>query len=140
MVIIARAKPGQIEHEERAKQLRDFSGLRYGNITPTDFDGVIEYHDKGWIIIETKYEDAPVKRGQWLCLERLYNDLEKAGKPTLLIISKHYHHDVNEPIDLANSEVVSYKIKGKWFPDTKNTVYIGDTVKRITDWFIEWLG
>ena len=38
---------GATTYKERAKQGRDFTGLRYGNITPTDIDGLIEYHGKG---------------------------------------------------------------------------------------------
>jgi len=37
---------GKIEHRDRARQIRDFSNLRYGNITPTDIDGLIEYQNK----------------------------------------------------------------------------------------------
>lgn len=36
---------GKIQNEEFARRIIDFSGMRYGNITPTDIDGVIEYHD-----------------------------------------------------------------------------------------------
>ena len=37
---------GVIQNRDRKKQIIDFSGLKYGKITPTDIDGLIEYKDK----------------------------------------------------------------------------------------------
>ena len=46
---------GAIMHAERAKQLNDFNGLQYGNITPTDIDGVIDYKDRAMVFLEIKF-------------------------------------------------------------------------------------
>jgi len=46
---------GVIHAPQRATQLRDYSGLLFGNITPTDIDGLIEYKNIGYVIIELKY-------------------------------------------------------------------------------------
>jgi hypothetical protein len=121
---------GVIEHRERAKQLRDFSGLRYGNITPTDIDGLIEYKDIAYVIFETKYGNAEVPRGQMIALERLCDDLQNY-KHTMVIISSH-NHPVNEDIDLANSIVSQYRWQKKWV-SMKDNKY---TVKALVDWFL----
>lgn len=71
---------GKIQYRERRKQLVDFSGIRIGNITPTDCDGLIEYHDKAYIIFEIKYRDAEVPHGQRLALQRSIDDFKRAGK------------------------------------------------------------
>lgn len=62
---------GKIENRNRARQIIDFSGLQYGKITPTDIDGLIEYHDKAILLLEFKYADAEMPRGQKVALERM---------------------------------------------------------------------
>ena len=62
---------GSIQFPDRARQLIDFSGLRYNKITPTDIDGFIEYHDEAIVFMEFKYGNAELPYGQKLALERL---------------------------------------------------------------------
>lgn len=121
---------GVINNKDRARQLRDFSGLRYGNITPTDIDGLIEYKDIAYVIFETKLGSAEVPRGQMIALERLCDDLQNY-KHTIVIISSH-NHPVTEEIDLANSIVTQYRWRKKWV-DMKDNPY---TVKMLVDWFL----
>lgn len=121
---------GVINNKDRARQLRDFSGLRYGNITPTDIDGLIEYKDIAYVIFETKFGSAEVPRGQMIALERLCDDLQNY-KHTIVIISSH-NHPVTEEIDLANSIVTQYRWRKKWV-DMKDNPY---TVKMLVDWFL----
>lgn len=134
MAIVQR---GKITSPDRARQLRDFSGLRFGTITPTDIDGLgmvqlsvptiaglIEYHNKGYVIIELKLKGASVPGGQRLALERLHNDLSKAGKETLCIIAEHNAFDPEQPIDVARAIVTEYRRTqgAQWHPDNKSTV------------------
>ena len=121
---------GVIYNKDRARQLRDFSGLRYGNITPTDIDGLIEYKDIAYVIFETKFGNAEVPRGQMIALERLCDDLQNY-KHTIVIISSH-NHPVTEEIDLANSIVTQYRWRKKWV-DMRDNPY---TVKMLVDWFL----
>lgn len=110
---------GKINNRARAKQLRDFRGLLFGNITPTDIDGHIEYHDKGHIFIETKLNDTPLPYGQRLALERLIDDLNKI-KPSIGIIASHNEDDPNQDINVANTIVSEFRWKGKWHkPDSE---------------------
>lgn len=124
---------GKIHNRARAKQLRDFSGLCFGNITATDIDGLIEYHNRGYIIIELKWADTPVAFGQQLALERLTDTLTRAGKPTLCIISSHTNNNPDQDIDVANSLVTSFRLGGKWHEATGK----GFTTKKLVERFIE---
>ena len=99
---------GAIEHRDCASQIRDFTGLLFGNITPTDIDALIEYKNKAFIFIEAKYMDAKMPYGQRLALERLCNSLDK---PSMLLVTEHY---TKGDIDFANSTVREYYYKGKW--------------------------
>lgn len=121
---------GATTHKARATQARDFTGLIYGKITPTDVDGLIEYQNKGYVFIEAKFGDAEMPYGQRLALERLCDDLQKV-KPTLLILAKH-NNAVNEEIDFAKCIVDGYRYKNEWH---KMKV----TVKELIDRFIKRL-
>ena len=105
---------GRITYHTRARQQRDYSGVRYGNITPTDIDGIIDYKNRCWVIIELKYMDATIPFGQMLCLERLTDDLQRV-KPTLCIIASHMQHNPELDIDVANSLVTHYRKDSMWF-------------------------
>ena len=54
----------KILNPKRMKQLIDFKGLELDNgIYPTDIDGLIEYHDSEYILLEVKHKDARVPYG-----------------------------------------------------------------------------
>ncbi len=127
---------GQIYNHERAQQQRDYSGLRFGNITPTDIDAVIEYKNKAYIILELKYLDAELPYGQRLALERLTDDLQRAGKFTLCIIARHETHDVTADIDAANSNVCELRYNQKWFSCVNGETVV-DIVKRFLARYVE---
>ena len=57
-----------IKHQEYANKVINFNSLQFGNISPTDIDAVIEYKDKWFIFIETKFNKAEMPRGQQLAL------------------------------------------------------------------------
>jgi hypothetical protein len=125
---------GAVTYKARAKQERDFTGLRYENITPTDIDGLIEYQDKCYVFYEAKHENAPTMSvGQRLAFERLIDDLQKA-KPTLLIMFEH-NFPAEKAIDFAVCDVKSYRFEGVWKHPAKPV-----SVKRMSDKFIERFG
>ena len=101
---------GKIQYRDRARQLRDFSGLRFGNITPSDSDGEIEYHNKAWIFIEAKLKGVELPIGQRISLERKCDDMQKV-KPTVLLIVSH-ETPVDQDIDMANAIVTEVRFKG----------------------------
>jgi len=98
------AERGVIRNIARKQQINDFSRLRFGNITPTDLDGVIEYKDRGYIFFEVKHGDTPLPFGQKLCMERLVRDAP-SNKTAMAMVVEHEIADVNESIDVAECEV-----------------------------------
>lgn len=101
---------GAIRNREYANRIRDYSGLRVGNMTPTDIDGVLDYHARAYFILELKYSGTPVPYGQRLLLERLCDDLHRS-KPTLLVIAEH---SSSGDIDAANCIAVETRWRGLW--------------------------
>lgn len=107
---------GNIKFKGRAKQINSFTGLiRRRNITPTDIDGIIDYGGKAFIILEGKYGDAELPKGQKMALENLANTILEAKKKSLVIVYRHYVHNVNDDINVSKQLVSDIYYKRKWF-------------------------
>lgn len=119
---------GETTNKARAMQGRDFTGLRFGNITPTDIDGLIEYKGICYIFLEAKVTGAEMSFGQKLALERLCDDLQKS-KPTILILCTH-NTPVDKEIDFSKAIAERYRYKGQW-------LNYGKTTKELVTKFIE---
>lgn len=90
----------KILNPKRMKQLIDFKGLELDNgIYPTDIDGLIEYHDSEYILLEVKHKDARVPYGQRLAIQRMVDDFTKAGKKAVAIVCEHKVDDTDKPVD-----------------------------------------
>ena len=113
---------GSIQFPDRARQLIDFSGLRYNKITPTDIDGFIEYHDEAIVFMEFKYGNAELPYGQKLALERLCDSTQKSGKETVVFECEHNVDDCSKDIKAADAIVRRYRYKGHWYPGKQATV------------------
>lgn len=127
---------GAIRNVGRAEQsqLRDFSGLRFGNITPTDVDSFIDYRDKCAAFTEFKYGKISPQRleeGQRLAFERL---ADNSKKPSLFILAQHYH-PVTEQIDAANAIAAWYREGQQW----KEPQQL-ETVHSMTEKFLKRFG
>lgn len=123
---------GKINNKERATQLRDFSGLRFKNMTPTDIDGLLEYENICYVFFETKFENAPLPAGQKLALQRLCDDMSMV-KPTISVISSH-NSPIGEVIDTASTIVSEFRFRGNWCMDTSDT-----TLRELMARFIGWV-
>ena len=109
---------GIIKNRNYATQIKDFSGLRYGKITPTDIDGFIDFGNKLFIFMETKFKESLLPYGQRLALERLVDNGTVAY--SLGIISEH---ETNGDIDMANCIVREIRWKKVWYiPKTAKSV------------------
>lgn len=96
---------GVIAHRERARQISDFSELRFNNITPTDIDAFTEYKDKAFMFVEFKHVSNPgMKTGQTLAFERLCRDLRK---PRIFFLCTH-NAPITEDIPCGRANVISY--------------------------------
>jgi hypothetical protein len=119
---------GAVSNPARAKQQRDFTGLRYGNITPTDIDGSFDYHGKCFVLYEAKHVTAPpMPYGQKLHLERECDDHKS---PTIVIVFEH-STPADKAIDFAVGKVVEIRLWRKWVTPKQEV-----TVKKVTDWFV----
>lgn len=101
------------------KQLIDFKGLELDNgIYPTDIDGLIEYHDSEYILLEVKHKDARVPYGQRLAIQRMVDDFTKAGKKAVAIVCEHKVDDTDKPVVAAFCKVreLYYGGEHKWRP------------------------
>lgn len=111
-----------IKSRERAKQLVDFGGIEFGErIWPTDFDALIEWHDKAWLLFEVKMYDVDVPSGQRLAMERFVKDVRKAGKLALAAVVQHCVTNPNESVTLAKCRVREIYMGGShaWRPPKK---------------------
>lgn len=120
---VAASTRGEIKNRFYATRIRDFRGLRFKNITPTDIDAFIEYRGLGFVFIESKYGSAPLPFGQKLALERLVDECQK---PALLIVGSHTN---SGDIDFAALSVEQFRFQGKWFTEEQETT-VGALVLR----------
>lgn len=124
---------GAVFNPGRASQLRDYRGLRFGKITPTDIDGLIEYKDKGYVLFELKYGDTQLPWGQRIAFERLVRDIQKC-KPILGIIATHWTPE-GEDIDAAAAKVDELWYRGRKIPPS----FPGQTIRDATTKFLNAL-
>jgi hypothetical protein len=123
------AARGTIQNQDRARQLRDFGGMKYGTKSPTDIDGLIEDSEKCYVFFETKCKGTELPDGQEKALVRLCDDLGEI-KPTLLLVSEH-ETQPEEVIDVASTIVVKYRFEREWhFPKAPLTT------RRLVDRFL----
>lgn len=119
---------GVIHNRNRAKQIINFGGLLYGNITPTDIDGSIDFHGKCLVFIEYKYRDTPLPAGQRLAFERIASG---RSEPSIFIVASHNIYNPDQDIDGATSLVREYFFSGKWRVPREQY-----SVKRMIDEFV----
>ena len=124
---------GKIQFRERKKQIIDFSGLKYDNITPSDIDGYIEYRNIASILYEFKYKNAELSDGQLKSLIRNTDKVAKCGCDAVLFICRHEVDDPNEDVDAASTPVDEYYYNKTWYPAN------GRTAKEMTDAFMDYV-
>jgi len=88
-------------------QVKDFSTLPVG---ATDVDGMIEWHNRCFIFMESKFGDKELPLGQRLALERVVKAL---SKPSIVFIGTH-ESPIGQDIDYGNLIVREYYFNGKW--------------------------
>ena len=123
---------GKIQNPERGKQLIDYSGIKYGKITPTDIDGYIEYHNKAYIFYEYKFGNAQMPNGQRKALERLVDRLKTEAEAVLLVCQ--HNTEASDEINGAEALVRWVYYRGKWYSENQ-----GRSVKQVSDAFINMI-
>ena len=120
---------GQIRDKRFANQVKDYSGLLYGKITPTDIDGFLDFGNKVFVFLEVKYGDTTMATGQRLALERLSDACQEAGKQTLVVVASH---ESEGDIDVANLPVTMVRFHKRWLKRQ-------GTVREVIDTFLDWV-
>lgn len=124
---------GAARERKYTTQARDFTGLRYGNITPTDIDALIDFHDRAYVLIETKYTGGMMPFGQRRALERLTDIIRETGRKSIAIVAEHSNGYGD--IDFAKAVVIEYRFRGEWI-----TPRVPLKVKDAIDRFMEFEG
>ena len=119
---------GVINNRQYALQIRDFSGIRYENITPTDIDGLIDFHNRLFVLMEFKHINAPDVYGQKLAIARVVDNIMSSGRRSVGIIAEH---NTSGDIDCANCFVREVRVKFKWHNISKLKI----TVKKTVDFY-----
>ena len=96
---------GVYQSVNRGRQLLRFDGFKIGNITPTDIDAHIDYHNIITIFFESKLFDKDVPYGQRLALERLVKDAKSARKRGVAMIVEHGVIDPAQDVFLTDCAV-----------------------------------
>lgn len=117
-----------VKHRDRMRQIICFDGLRFGSITPMDIDMCIEYHDKAVIFCEYKLAGCKMPEGQQLCLRRLADDVQAAGKMGVVLLCEHNVVDTSEDVRAEDAQVTALYYKNKWY---RGGSTVGDYVRRI---------
>lgn len=123
-----------IKNRKRASQLIDFSGMEDKNLYPTDIDAVMEIDDKFLLIIEVKYNNAPLKLGQRLLFERLCNAWQDTGKRKAIIIVATHNTETTEDVVLKDCLVTKYYLGKEWF----NTAAEKTVQEAIDELAVKW--
>lgn len=125
-----------IKHPERASQVLDFGGILPKPYAPTDIDGLIEWKNKAYIILECKYKNKEMSMGQRIAIERMINDFTKVGKRALAIVIEHDQENIQKSVMVGEQLVrqVYFDTQKKW----REPNYIC-TAKEVINNFIKYI-
>lgn len=127
---------GAVGNRKRAIQARDFTGLRYGKITPTDIDAVMDFGNRVFIFVEAKYRNAKLPYGQRLAIERIVDACSfDPDKIAIAIITEH-ETSPDTDIDFATSICREVRWRGKW----KNVRHRNQSLKSAIDDVLRFSG
>lgn len=107
---------GAIRNRRRRRQLVDMRRLRWGNITPTDIDLLIDYHDNSFVFAELKYLEANMEYGQKTAFVRNVDRIERSGARAVLLIATHTIEDPADDVPADLCIVRSRYEKRQWCP------------------------
>lgn len=106
---------GIIQFRNRARQIINFSGLRYGKITPMDIDGYMDWRKANVeIFLEMKHRDATMSDGQRYAYEKLVDDGKKAGTKAFALVCEHSVDETEKDVDAASTLVREYYDGNRW--------------------------
>lgn len=105
---------GQIRNRTLAQKIRDFSGLRYGKITPSDIDAAMEFNGRLFIFIEGKRSGAQLPLGQRLMFERITDALDCPPVRVCTTVIVDHEDAEGVDVDYATATVRAYRWLRRW--------------------------
>ena len=103
-----------IYNRERAKQLIDFDGMKWGRCRPTDLDFSLDIGGRYFVFVELKVEGVPLSQGQRIHLEHLVDSIVEGGREAVAIFAHHNVVNWEDDIIAAESKPVQYYYGGRW--------------------------
>lgn len=122
---------GVIRNRKFAQQLRDFSGLRFGRITPTDIDGFMDFGDRLFVVLEGKHQGSPLHYGQRLALERLVDACHCPPRRVAVALILEHTESADEDVDFGVSLVRAMRWNGAWIPQSHKRITCRTAIERL---------
>ena len=113
------AERGKFRSIEYGLERADFSGLRFGTITPTDIDAFVEFEGRAFIFIETKHGAVEMPRGQQLAIERACEKIQAGGAQALALVVHKQGDTAGPTYEIGRLPVVLVWRPGGWRPPTR---------------------
>lgn len=123
-----------IINPRRASQVLDYAGMLPPPCSPTDIDGLIEWKDRAYIVIECKHNKVDMQTGQRLAVERMVKDFQRAGKDACAILVKHSVDDTQASVYVADFPV-KLVFNGKGWRKPKSAILAGEFVRATLKYF-----
>ncbi|MBM5801940.1 MAG: hypothetical protein FJ077_14185 [Cyanobacteria bacterium K_DeepCast_35m_m2_023] len=121
-----------LRNRDCALQARDFSGLQWGKITPTDIDAFLDFGDRLYVFVECKFKGASVPYGQYLALTRLADACHCPPKRVSVALIVDHAQAAHEDIDYGSSLVRSYRLNNKWlFPRAPTSTTLAWAIEKL---------
>lgn len=121
--------PGEIENFERFKQVISFQKMVFERgISPTDFDVVIDFGGKEWVLGEVKRIGTYVPIGQKIALTRALQAHKKVGVKVLGFVCVH-DVPVDEPVIVADCVVHYVWLDGDWLDVSHKQQSVMDLIR-----------
>lgn len=121
----------KINYRGYAKQLLRFDGLEMDrNGSPMDMDGVIEWDNRKYILIEIKKKGVKVPYGERMTLQRMINDFAVAGKEAVALVADHTVFNPAEDVYVADCVIRElYTTYGRRWRPPKRMMTVGQFVR-----------
>ena len=125
---------GVIRNRQFAQQLRDFSGLRFGKITPTDIDGFMDFGDRLFVILEGKHHGSQIQTGQRLALERLVDACHCPPRRVAVALILDHVETPDQDVDFGACLVRSMRWNGAWVPQHHKQITCRKAIERLLEY------
>jgi hypothetical protein len=122
---------GVIRNRAFAQQIKDFSGLRFDKITPTDIDGFMDFGDRLFVLIEGKHAGSILQTGQRLALERLVDACHCPPRRVAVCLIVDHFDAATADVDYAGCTVRTMRWNGKWVPPMQKGILLRQAVERL---------